>query len=1471
MTSTIRASSKTPPRRAKRSSRLARLPSFLVTAAALVMAGTDCTVEPLLGANIADQSVPGNPTFPTGAPIADPSSGSLVVSDALNSATGIWEVLTTPNNAAFLSQNATLQIGGNLTGTCPTVAQLNGADGFDSCLVVGFGTAPSQPPQYPFGLGVGLASFPGQQIEIPLSFAAVLAGSQGNEAQFAQMLQGTVWTVAWDGAPPSFAAHMLADVPGGCDAFGGCIPFGIQPGAGMFFNLRVTPQNGTAIQQTTTCSASNSASSPSCGLPLIIEDSAFDIITLGCDQVTTGVSVRGMTFSLGFVPTPWTTLPTARDLICSDPWTWTQSFGTSPLHLPWEFNLQPVVAGLPKWQATHDSSDLDDRQDFVGLFSFPTSALSDILNPVGALACLAIQETAEPNFARLASFSIYNAIGGLLQQAATGAAPGGALLASGAPPAACNADPAQVAACTVTPGGSGCSSVCSEPHAVSWLGSSMTAVALSWFASPFGEYSAGAGAMPGWLPICDVNALSSPPPVLPFPGLTPAMMCTGSIQQSPLQVGAVIGSNTPGCDLTGDFTTPVPCDGVSETITFNFNLDPDRDGLITTLDPTPFCPGSNLIDLDGDGIPDDCETCPGTPGVPAGPLWDVDGDGICNKNDNCVWVSNVDQANCNSVAEQVLHLKPLGDACDPEICPGFTWIEDYTYNGGDLGSTCESPAEAAFALTPLAEHSQQRCEGTPLSPTTVTTTTTAWFCEASQTLNFPCDDPSVINTFGPLVENYPWTAGITDSQGNPWHPISIVGSARGADIPLTYAASPAIGSTPASPPSAKWVWDFSADEAFWVAQGIIAQPPTVFPGVAGGGMKGTVCLHAENQPGAVGLPNHYLPFSPNGNDCNLRPAGSLGNCNGPPCWGLDLGWLNAVDPDPNSFVRWDAALGEASLVVLTTAGQFVAPDRTGGGQVITNLVGPALQAQASNPSVVWVEAAEPVVEMGAGPQFPMALALSSDGTQVVDTVVSATGSLLAEQDRGVVRGPLLTTPPPAQQGFVSVLSRIQQRVYEIGGAGGIWTAAIDGANQWQWALLTASQFAVVDAATYHWPTSALVVLEAGDALSLVAVDASTGVPTLLGRSVFTHGNHWDHSWLTTDLQGNVLLSQSSVGANVHRITRIAVSPGVALGSTGTVPEFVGTPIDSFVGPYPLIRAPLVDRTGISRFVLGAGGVPSLLRSQTLPGMPVGWSDLAGTPTLTPLATLTSSCSNSSVQFPAPTITSATPQSISGAITSANGQPLSPPISLSNLAPATAGTFVGTGVPSGLLLVTWTVVDALGYRAQTVQAFEVNTPGPCFGGIGPQGWTANPGGPLTPGVAPGGGPGSALEVQTPIGWNVLLSPTFSTNGLVIGGSNLEFDLYLPPNLAGQYWWGQVEVLISIPSANIYHQWLGGNMNLIGSNLPLGQFSTIVTPLPANVLTALSGSHNDVTVEIDLNSPVNQPPFGPWFLQNFRFGN
>jgi hypothetical protein len=98
----------------------------------------------------------------------------------------------------------------------------------------------------------------------------------------------------------------------------------------------------------------------------------------------------------------------------------------------------------------------------------------------------------------------------------------------------------------------------------------------------------------------------------------------------------------------------------------------------------------------------------------------------------------------------------------------------------------------------------------------------------------------------------------------------------------------------------------------------------------------------------------------------------------------------------------------------------------------------------------------------------------------------------------------------------------------------------------------------------------------------------------------------------------------------------------------------------------------------------------------------------------------------------------------------------------------------------------------------------------------------------------------------------------------GGANaVAYDLFIPAPPPGPSWLGLSQLYVSVPSAGIYHQYIG-QMELTG--LPLNAWSTLRLTLPSNVRAALAANRTDFTFHIGLNVPTGLPPFR---LDNMRF--
>ncbi len=194
--------------------------------------------------------------------------------------------------------------------------------------------------------------------------------------------------------------------------------------------------------------------------------------------------------------------------------------------------------------------------------------------------------------------------------------------------------------------------------------------------------------------------------------------------------------------------------------------DVDGDGI---TDDSDNCPGNsnlNQSDRDGDTHGDACDICPCDPHE-TDPWRDGDGDGVCGLDcsvdgpvpfDNCQGVHNPDQYNCNAEAELARDALPMGDACDPVPCPGFATLPtEYErvavrfIGGGYVGCIEET---LRFELGPIdvrpigshgAPGSAKAGDEVPVTPNW----TEYRYCVQNLGLGVDCSNPD--NIYDPLI------------------------------------------------------------------------------------------------------------------------------------------------------------------------------------------------------------------------------------------------------------------------------------------------------------------------------------------------------------------------------------------------------------------------------------------------------------------------------------------------------------------------------------------------------------------------------------------------------------------------------------------------------------------------------------------------------------------------------------------------
>lgn len=99
----------------------------------------------------------------------------------------------------------------------------------------------------------------------------------------------------------------------------------------------------------------------------------------------------------------------------------------------------------------------------------------------------------------------------------------------------------------------------------------------------------------------------------------------------------------------------------TEVYEIHLPVDTDGDGVDDSVDNCVGVSNTDQADADGDLIGDACDQPAASP-TPLPPPLDSDGDGIVDTSDNCPNTANADQANADN--------DNLGNACDPDFGEG---------------------------------------------------------------------------------------------------------------------------------------------------------------------------------------------------------------------------------------------------------------------------------------------------------------------------------------------------------------------------------------------------------------------------------------------------------------------------------------------------------------------------------------------------------------------------------------------------------------------------------------------------------------------------------------------------------------------------------------------------------------------------------------------------------------------------------
>jgi hypothetical protein len=378
--------------------------------------------------------------------------------------------------------------------------------------------------------------------------------------------------------------------------------------------------------------------------------------------------------------------------------------------------------------------------------------------------------------------------------------------------------------------------------------------------------------------------------------------------------------------------------------------------------------------------------------------------------------------------------------------------------------------------------------------------------------------------------------------------------------------------------------------------------PSSRRGVPGAALKGALLTFADT---LVGSPLGQSPQGTHGLDADDLISGHYELGHAPvevlcqPEVGLydfDVGKAlvfrkipNFDDGDP---LEPSARPGWAELVTLVgTRPAVVRPD--GVALFVDDRLGPVLRARLQQPGLRWVQRAEAnPLQGGAELDFPLAVALELDGSDIVDAATLKNGKLLSDADRGFERVDVVGSPHADD--FVGVLSGARRGLFVVGGqrpgtstpTGEIWFTGLSTAR---WILLrTGFRPARALAATFSYATDELYVLdELDDQLRLTAIEQATWRSRELAR--WQHAPEFDAHHLTLELDGGLLLSASSSTLRLHSYARLRPSSGPH--------ELL---LEGFgVGVGALASAPIIDANGVS-FVLETLVTPS---GKPIPGEP----------------------------------------------------------------------------------------------------------------------------------------------------------------------------------------------------------------------------------------------------------------------------
>jgi len=113
-----------------------------------------------------------------------------------------------------------------------------------------------------------------------------------------------------------------------------------------------------------------------------------------------------------------------------------------------------------------------------------------------------------------------------------------------------------------------------------------------------------------------------------------------------------------------------------------------------------------------------------------------------------------------------------------------------------------------------------------------------------------------------------------------------------------------------------------------------------------------------------------------------------------------------------------------------------------------------------------------------------------------------------------------------------------------------------------------------------------------------------------------------------------------------------------------------------------------------------------------------------------------------------------------------------------------------------------------------------------------------------------------------GWSELESVALSSLGKA--PETVSVDIELPKKQANVWWYGAVQLYVSLPSRGLYNRYVGQN-ELTGKSLD--QFLTLSFPVPADIQQALSTTYSDLKLKFAINVPTGN---GPYLIDHVNVG-